>query len=219
MKGNTLTAADEQAIAQKLSHFIGISPQYIEEANLRVSPVRFRKELLRDQRLTLGRYDARMTGVDSDAAGERQDFDPADAAVNGAFTATFLNYIKNDLKWTTTLHYATSGDVRPWSWDTFQNRYMDETDALRETMEKNPYLKLMVACGYYDMATPLAGAEYNFSHLGYGQTFTSRIEFQYYESGHMIYLRPGPHKKLASDIAQFIGSSAGPARTTTAAPR
>jgi carboxypeptidase C (cathepsin A) len=213
-KGNRLTDAERHAVAEKLSHFIGISTQYIEDANLRVSATRFRKELLRDERLTVGHYDSRMTGVDSDAAGERQDFDPADAAVNGAFTATFANYIKNDLKWTTKLHYATSGDVRPWSWDQFQNRYADETDALRETMEKNPYLKLMVVCGYYDMATPLAGAEFNFDHLGYGKTFTDRTEFQYYESGHMVYLRPGPHKKLKTDIAHFITSNAGPTQTT-----
>ncbi|MDE3153867.1 MAG: peptidase S10 [Acidobacteriota bacterium] len=208
MKGNTLSTADRQAIAQKLSHLIGISPQYIQEANLRVDPARFRKELLRDERLTVGRLDSRFTGVDRDAAGEREEYDPSDTALTGAYTATFLNYIKNDLKWSSDdIHYAVSGDVRPWSWDEFQNRYMDMTEPLRATMARNPFLKIMVACGYYDMATPLGGAEYNFSHMGWDPTFTSRVTFHYYQSGHMIYVRPAPHKALASDIDHFIDTN------------
>ena len=208
MKGNTLTPPERQAIAQKLSHFIGIPAQYIEDANLRVDAARFRKELLRDERLTVGRLDSRFTGVDRDAAGEREEYDPSDTALTGAYNATFLNYIKNDLKWSSDdIHYAVSGDVRPWSWDEFSNRYMDMTEPLRATMARNPFLKIMVACGYYDMATPLGGSEYNFSHMGWDPTFTSRVTFHYYQSGHMIYVRPGPHKELATDIGHFIDAN------------
>src|SRR5207249_10047888 len=116
---------------------------------------RFRKELLRDRRLTIGRLDGRFTALDLDAAGERQEFDPSNTALQGAYTALFLDYVKNELRWTTDLRYPTAGNVRPWTFD--ENRYMDMTEALRSTMTKNPFLRVLVACGYYDSATPMAG--------------------------------------------------------------
>ena len=81
-----------------------------------------------------------------------EEFDPSNTALQGAYTALFSDYVKNELKWETDLHYDTSGNVRPWTYD--QNRYMDMTEPLRQTMAKNPFLKVFVAAGYYDMATP-----------------------------------------------------------------
>jgi carboxypeptidase C (cathepsin A) len=94
---------------------------------------------------------------------------------------------------------------------------MDMTEPLRSTMAKNPFLKVFVACGYFDMATPLAGSEFNFSHLAYDRQITDRVSFGYYESGHMVYLRPSAHKALKRDIAGFIQSAAG-GKAHTAAP-
>ncbi|HET7618068.1 MAG TPA: hypothetical protein VFK20_06120 [Vicinamibacterales bacterium] len=215
-KGNSMPEAGRRAVAQKLSRLTGISADYIELANLRLDPGRFRKELLRDQRLTVGRLDSRFTGVDVDAAGERNEYDPSNTALQGAYTALFEDYVKNDLKWETDLHYPTSGNVRPWTWDEFENRYMDMTEPLRQTMARNPFLKVFVAAGYYDMATPVGGIEYNMWHLGYDKTFTDRVSFGYYEAGHMIYIRPSAHKALTADIAKFIHANAGTtARQTT----
>jgi len=182
---------------------------------LRVSADRYRKELLRARRTTIGRYDSRMTALDLDAAGEREEFDPSDAAVNGAFRSLFQDYVRAELKWQSDLHYPSTGtsNVRPWTYD--QNRYMDMTEALRSTMAKNPFLKVFVACGYYDMATPLAGSEFNFSHLAYDRPITDRVSFGYYESGHMVYLRPSAHKALTRDVAGFLQSAA---RTGTPTP-
>src|SRR5436309_2026036 len=149
-KGNTLPPAERAAVAQKLARFTGLSLQFIEAANLRVTADRFRKELLRDRRLTIGRLDGRFTALDLDAAGERQEFDPSNTALQGAYTALFLDYVKNELRWTTDLRYPTAGNVRPWTFD--ENRYMDMTEALRSTMTKNPFLRVLVACGYYDSA-------------------------------------------------------------------
>lgn len=206
-RGNTLTDAERRAMADKLARFSGLSPVFILNANLRVDSGRFRKELLRDKRLVIGRLDGRFTALDADAAGERQEFDPSNTALQGAYVAMFQDYVKNVLKWDSDLHYPTSGNVRPWNY--VQNAYMDKTEALRQTMAKNPFLKVMVVCGYYDMATYVGGAEFNFTHLAYDRQITDRVSFGYYEGGHMMYIRPSAHKALKQDVATFIRSATG----------
>jgi carboxypeptidase C (cathepsin A) len=163
---------------------------------------RFRKELLRDQRLVVGRLDSRFTALDADAAGERQEFDPSNTALAGPYVAMFRDYVKNTLQWESDLHYPTSGNVRPWEY--VQNRYMDMTDALRQTMAKNPFLKVFVICGYYDMATYVGGIEFNLTHMAYDRQITDRVSFGYYEGGHMMYIRPSAHAELTKDTGAFI---------------
>ena len=191
-RGNALTDAERHALAEKLASFSGLSPTFILNANLRVDSSRFRKELLRDKRLMIGRLDGRYT------------------ALQGAYVAMFEDYVKNDLKWESDLHYPSSGNVRPWTY--VQNGYMDKTDALRQTMAKNPFLKVFVVCGYYDMATYVGGAEFNFSHLAYDRPITDRVSFGYYEGGHMMYIRPSAHKALKQNVASFLKSASGSAR-------
>jgi carboxypeptidase C (cathepsin A) len=217
-KGNRATAAERKATAQKLARLTGLSQDYVERANLRIDPARFRKELLRDRRLVVGRLDSRFTSIERDAAGEDDEFDLSNSALQGPYTALFQDYVKNELKWETDLHYPTSGNVRPWNWDEFQNGYMDMTEPLRSAMSHNPFLKILVNIGYYDMATVMGGAEYNFAHLGYDPTFTSRVSFTYYEAGHMIYIRPSEHKKLKNDIAKFIQGANASRPSSTAQP-
>jgi carboxypeptidase C (cathepsin A) len=209
-KGNTLSDADKTAMAQKLARVTGLSPQFILNANLRISADRFRKELLRDQRLAIGRLDGRFTSIDLDAAGEREEFDISNQALQGPYTAMFHDYLKNDLKWESDLHYPSSGNVRPWTY--VENGYMDMTDALRGTMTRNPFLKVFVAIGYYDMATIMGGAEFNFTHLAYDKQVTDRVSYGYYEAGHMIYIRPSAHKALKQDLVKFIQGSRGSTR-------
>jgi len=214
-KGNTLSDAERTAMAQKLARFTGLSTQFILNANLRIAADRFRKELLRDRRLAIGRLDGRFTSIDADAAGEREEFDISNSALQGPYTAMFQDYVRNELKWETDLHYPTSGNVRPWTYD--QNRYMDMTEALRSSMTHNPFLKVFVAIGYYDMATIMGGAEFNFTHLAYEKQVVDRVSYGYYEAGHMIYIRPSEHKKLKNDIAKFIQGTRGqtPVRATS----
>ena len=214
-KGNTLTDAERTGMAQKLARFTGLSPQFILNANLRVSAERFRKELLRDRRLAIGRLDGRFTSIDVDAAGEREEFDISNSALQGPYTAMFQDYVRNELKWESDLHYPSSGNVRPWTYD--QNRYMDMTEALRSAMTHNPFLKVFVAIGFFDMATIMGGAEFNFTHLAYEKQVTDRVSYGYYEAGHMIYIRPSAHKALKNDIAKFIQGtrSQTPGRATT----
>src|SRR5262245_43978249 len=215
-KGNRATAAERKATAQKLARLTGLSPDYVERSNLRIDPGRFRKELLRDRRLVVGRLDTRFTSVERDAAGESDEFDLSNSALQGPYTALFQDYVKDELKWETDLHYPTSGNVRPWNWDEFQNSYRYITKAMRPTMTHNPFLKILVNIGYYDMATVMGGMEYNFAHLGYDKTFTDRVSFGYYEAGHMIYIRPSAHKALKQDIVKFFeGTRNAPRATST----
>ena len=215
-KGNTLTDAERTGMAAKLARFTGLSQQFILNANLRVTAERFRKELLRDKGLAIGRLDGRWTSIDADNAGEREEFDISNTALQGPYTAMFQDYVRNELKWESDLHYPSSGNVRPWTYD--QNRYMDMTESLRSAMTHNPFLKVFVAIGYYDMATIMGGAEFNFTHLAYDKSVVDRVSYGYYEAGHMIYTRPSEHKKLKADIAKFIqGTERTTSRTTTAA--
>jgi carboxypeptidase C (cathepsin A) len=204
-RGNGLSDAERRAMADKLSRYTGLSAAFITASNLRVDSGRFRKELLRDERLMVGRLDGRFTALDADSAGEWQEFDPSNVALAGPYVATFRDYLKNELKWESDLHYPTSANVRPWTY--VQNRYMDMTDTLRQAMAKNPFLRVFVTCGYYDMATYAGGSEFNFSHLAYDKQITDRVSFGYYEAGHMIYIRPSAHAALKKDIAAFIKSS------------
>lgn len=206
-KGHTLSEAERTAMAEKLAHYTGLSTRFILQANLRVDAARFRKELLRDQRLVVGRLDSRFTALDADAAGERQEFDPSNTALAGPYVAGFRNYVKNTLKWESDLHYLPRGNVRPWIY--VQNRYMDMTEALRSTMAQNPFLKVFVICGYYDMATMLGGIEFSMTHLAYDKQITDRVSFGYYEGGHMMYIRPSAHAALKKDLATFIQSACG----------
>lgn len=208
-KGHTLDEAGRKAMAGRLARYTGLSEQFILAANLRVDSGRFRKELLRDRRLVVGRLDGRFTALDLDAAGERQEFDPSNTALAGPYVAMFQDYVRTVLKWETDLHYPTSGGVRPWTY--VQNNYMDMTDPLRQAMAKNPFLRVFVACGYYDMATYVGGAEFNLWHLAYDRQITDRVSFGYYEAGHMMYIRPSAHKALKQDVAAFI-RAALPAR-------
>jgi carboxypeptidase C (cathepsin A) len=208
LKGNSAGEAERKAVAQKIARLTGLSPEYVERANLRIDPARFRKELLRDRRLVVGRLDSRYTATDVDAAGEAPEFDASNTALQGAYTAMFSDYVRNELKWESDIHYDTSGNVRPWTYD--QNQYMDMTEPLRQAMARNPFLKVHVLAGYYDMATVFMGTEINMWHLGYDRTFTDRVSFTYYEGGHMMYTRPSAHRALTSDVAKFIAAAGGP---------
>jgi carboxypeptidase C (cathepsin A) len=220
-KGNRLPDAEKATIVQKLARLTGLSPEYIEQSNLRVTDMRFRTELLRSEHKTVGRLDGRFTGMDADAAGERQEYDPANEAIHGAFTAMFNDYVRQELKFDTEMSYPTSGDVRPWSYDDFTNRYLNLADTLRSAMARNPFLKVFVANGYYDFATPFGGTEHTFAHIGFEPAYRDRIQLAYYDAGHMMYIRPSEQKKLKADIARFIQSTRGgqPRATETSTAR
>jgi carboxypeptidase C (cathepsin A) len=209
MAGDALPAAKRTEIEQKVARLTGLSPDYIARTNLRIEIQRFTKELLRSERRTVGRIDARFTGIDRDAAGERPEFDPSIAAIIGPYSGMLNDYVRNDLKFDSDLPYEVlTGRVRPWSYAPYENRYVNVAETLRSAMTQNPFLHVFVAKGYYDLATPFFAADYTFDHLGLDSTLRGHLSGAYYEAGHMMYVHPPSLNKLKTDIAQFMKSSA-----------
>ncbi len=205
MRGDALGDGDAARIAKKLSRYTGLSEDYIRRSNLRVQISRFTKELLRGEGRTVGRYDSRILGTDYDSAGEHYDFDPSYANVQGAFSTTFNDYVRSTLKFKTDLPYEIlTGRVRPWSYDDYTNRYVNVGETLRMAMTRNPNLKVIIANGYYDLATPFFATEYTISHLGLAPKLRPNVMLRYYEAGHMMYTHEADHRKLRSDLVSFF---------------
>ena len=199
-KGSMLTDAERDKVANDMSRLTGLSAKFIEEANLRVSPFRWFKELERDKRRTVGRLDSRFEGIDADAAGERPEYDPSEASYEGAFVATFQDYVRRELKWESDAYYTVSASVQPWD----QTGNTEVAEVLRAAMTQQGDLKVLVVCGYYDVATPFNGIEHTFTHMNLDPTIQKNVSFAYYESGHMVYIDEKEHHKLHKDIDEFI---------------
>lgn len=203
-KGDALSGAEKQRTAERLARYTGLSLDYVLRANLRIRMNRFAKELLRDQGKTIGRFDSRYLGIDHDDAGESYDYDPSYSAVQGPFTASLNHYIRAELEYESDLPYEIlTGRVHPWNYGDFANRYVNVADTLREAMTKNPYLKVMVANGFYDLATPYFATEYTFSHLGLDESLQDHVTMSYYDAGHMMYVHKPSLAKLKEDLARF----------------
>jgi carboxypeptidase C (cathepsin A) len=228
-KGQTISAEERDSVARQMSALTGLTPDFIERANLRVDLSRFRKELLRNERLTVGRYDSRYTGVDPDAAGEGPDYDASDTAINGAFVGTLNNYLARDLGYQTNLSYQPSAsDEEGFKWDWSHKapgvrtalNVPDTALDLAAAMRTNPYLKVLSLNGWYDMATPFFGTEYDLNHMMLEPAEQRNLEFRYYPSGHMVYLNPDALHQMRLDVERFIYEAVGQARATApAAPR
>lgn len=207
VKGNTLGDAERISVRQRLSRFSGLSEAFLDKANLRVVPGRFYKELLRDRGLTVGRLDTRYTGRDLDSAGEQPDNDPSFYAIDGGYTAALNAYVRGTLNFKTDRDYVTIGGVNDWDWKLGGRDdsvyYFNVAPFLGKALRENSGLRIFVAQGYYDFATPFFGAEYALSRPGFPQ---DRIQFQYYGSGHMMYVRDPDRYKLSTDIRAFIRS-------------
>ncbi len=208
LKGNKLQGEERARIRAQLARFTGLSEQYLENADLRVSPGRFYKELLRERGLTVGRLDARYTGKDYDNAGEEPDNDPSFYGIDAGYTAAVNSYVRDELKFSPERQYVTIGGVRDWDWKLEnagrdQEVYMNVTPYLARAMRENSGLRTFVAQGYYDFATPFFAAEYSLSRTGVP---ADRVHFEYYGSGHMMYVRDADLNKLSNDVRAFIQS-------------
>jgi carboxypeptidase C (cathepsin A) len=204
-KGDELSPAEKQKVVKDLARFTGLSPKYIEETNLRISPQRWFKELERDKRRTMGRLDARFEGMDVDAAGERYEYDSSEASYEGAYVAMFQDYVRRELKWNTEGYYTVTAQVRPWD----QGQPGGPAEALRSAMTQQTYLKLLVVCGYYDHATPYNGIEFTVSHMNLEPSVRKNVSFTYYEAGHMMYIDKKAREKLHRDMDAWIVASSG----------
>jgi carboxypeptidase C (cathepsin A) len=206
--GDDVPAAKRTETAQKLSRLTGLSADYIDRSNLRIEIMRFDKELLRNERRTVGRLDGRFKGIDEDSAGDRPEYDPSLAAIVGPYTATFSDYVRGDLKFESDLFYEfLTGRVRPWNYRPYENRYVNVAETLRSAMNHNPFLKVFVAKGYYDLATPFFAADYTMDHLGLDPSLRGHLSGGYYEAGHMMYVHIPSLAKLSKDLKGFMAAS------------
>jgi carboxypeptidase C (cathepsin A) len=174
-------------------------------SNERIRDARFFKELLRGEGKTMGRYDSRYTGEDADDAGEYNSYDPSYAAVSGLFNGVFNEYIRKDLNYKSDLPYEALTNVWPWKFP--ENSYLDVSETLRRAMTENPALKVMVCCGYYDLATPFYNAGYAVDHLGLRSDVRNNITIAYFNAGHMMYLNNADNTKLKADAVKFYKSA------------
>ena len=210
MKGDKLDAATRADVLKKLSAYSGLSETYLSESRLRIYPFRFMKELTRDEGHTVGRLDARYTGVDIDNAGEAPEFDPANSYISGPYNSAFHDYVSGTLGYSSDKDYVLSARAgRDWDWK-HNNGFnpwwpgsLDVAEDLRQAMSHNPHMKVFVANGYYDLATPFFATEYTIDHMGLDPSLQGNVQFGYYDSGHMIYLHVPALKALKADLARF----------------
>ncbi len=216
-QGDLLPKAQFDDIAQKVASFTGLSLDYVKESKLRISPTRFRKELLRGDEAILGRYDARFEGMDMDAAGENPGYDPSDTGISGAYIGAFHNYLQTELKYESNEDYNLQGPGINQNWDWTHHpsgmggyggggRGMPEPDTvldLSDAMRKNPHLKVFSANGIYDLATPFFGTEHDLSQMMLPEALTHNVRFGYYPAGHMVYLNVEALKEMHADLEKF----------------
>jgi carboxypeptidase C (cathepsin A) len=215
MKGSKLSIAEKTDVAKKVSHYTGLSEDYLIKANLRVNLPQFMEELQRNRGLTTGRLDARFSGFTYDLLGEYANSDPQSDAITGAYTAAFNAYVRDDLKFGQDKKYRTGSDEVGNNWDWkhkvgenygFPGSPNVEGD-LVQALLTNPHLQIEVENGLYDLATPFFATEYTMEHLGLPEKLQKNIHLQYYDAGHMMYLHDEDLAKLKANVAAFIDAS------------
>jgi carboxypeptidase C (cathepsin A) len=209
MQGDALPDVDRDRIAAEMSALTGLSRDFILRNRLRVPLDRFMKELLRDQGRIVGRYDSRVLGIDRDSGGEGPDYDPSYASLQGAFTATLNEYLRAELNYKSDLPYEIlTGHVQPWNWGRdSQNQFLDVSETLRRAISYNPALRIFVASGRYDLATPTLAAIYTVNHLALDKSLRGNVTMGFYDAGHMMYSHRPSREKLRADLGAFLDAA------------
>jgi carboxypeptidase C (cathepsin A) len=207
MKGDRLSDDERRTVARRLADFIGLDLDYVLGTNLRVDIFRFCKELLRYEKRSVGRLDSRFKGVEASAATEHFEFDPSMQAITGPYTAALNQYVRTELGIETDLVYETLSEKVNEKWEYEKGRPPATGEILRGAMAKNPYMKVFVGQGYYDLATPLFATEYMLSHMNVDPELRSSVEMHTYESGHMFYIDEGCLAAFKKDVDAFMRSA------------
>lgn len=202
-EGDRLPPAEREAVIDKLSRFTGLDKSFIKGRNLRIDRKSFAEELLRGEGRLVGFMDSRLTAANLNPAGH-YDFDPTVAAIRPPFTAAFNDYVRKEIGFKSDMEYFTlGGGIGHWDWDA-KNSYAESSDSLRSAFAKNPYMKIFVASGYFDLATPYFATEYTLAHMGLTPALRKNISTHRYHTGHMMYLDSVAISLLKSDMAEFI---------------
>jgi carboxypeptidase C (cathepsin A) len=213
-QGTDVPDAEKQAVAEKLHDYTGLPVAYLLKANLRVDGGEFEKNFADDQDLTTGRYDTRFTGPTIDPLSKEADYDPQSSAISSAYVSLLNDYMRRDLKYGEGQTYLP--EIEVWGvaggWDFKHNGNplnLNVSGDLAEAMTTNPRLKVMLNGGYYDLATPFFSAQYEEKHLRIPQSLAKNIEYDWYESGHMVYVRDECRQQLHDRVAAFIKGASG----------
>jgi carboxypeptidase C (cathepsin A) len=206
IRGETLAVADRNALAAEMAAYLGVSTEWVLDARLRVDPTRYRKELLRRDGFTIGRFDSRYKGVDSESTGDSPENDPSGYGMDVAYVAAQNDYLTRDLKVPITREYKvlTGEPGSQWNWNVNGQgwpAYVNVTPWLGKGMRENPDLRVLLASGWYDLATPFFGAEMSLFKNG---VVLDRVVFTWYEAGHMMYLSEAEADRLSDDVREFI---------------
>jgi carboxypeptidase C (cathepsin A) len=202
-QGGSLSAGEREKIAAELVRLTGLKIQVIEDNNLRIDEGVFRKQLLHDEGLILGAYDARITGRDDDAAAQYPDFDPSDAAVLGPFSAAMNSYVRGELKFEDDLPYEILAGVQPWNYGV-HNSYASAGDKLASVMNQNPYMKILVLGGHCDLVCPIDTVHYALDHMQLDAAYRTNITYAEFDAGHMMYINLPDLQKMQKDLKNFL---------------
>jgi carboxypeptidase C (cathepsin A) len=216
LAGNQLSDAERQRVANQLAAFTGLSVPYLLKTNLRIEYGAFQKELLGDRALTTGTLDTRFTGATLDPLSKVTSYDPQGSAIGAAYLAAWHNYVRDQLHYTPGIEYK-SGIPIYGKWD-YKHRppgadkplimLPNVLPDLAQAMKKNPDMKIMVNGGYFDVSTPYFEGVMEMRHLQVPPDLLSNIEYHYYQSGHMVYVRPPTLVELHDNVADFIRRTA-----------
>src|SRR5882724_939275 len=209
-KGDRLTPQERQDVIDHLARFTGLSKTYIDESNLRIEESHFTKELLRDKRLTIGRLDSRFTGTSSSNVDDTASFDPSMSAIRPPYTAMFNQYVRGELGYKSDLeYYILGGGFRfdEWDWGVQRGGFPDTARSLKDAFDKNPFMKLFVGSGYFDLATPYFATQYTLNHMSLDQAQHAKVSLGYYGAGHMMYIQDSSLGELKKDVGAFIVSA------------
>jgi len=205
-KGDAMTAEERRKIVEQLSRYIGLKPEVIEAHDLRIDVPTFTKELLLDRKLISGRLDGRFTSPNP--GDERGGYDPTSAAILPPYTSAFNNYLRTELNYKSDMPYRVFAYDQPgfqtWEWGNAVEGFPSTASGLRSAMIKNPYMKILVMEGYYDLATPFAAANWTMDHLDLDGQYRQNISYSTYGSGHMVYIDRAEHDKMKKDLVEFM---------------
>jgi carboxypeptidase C (cathepsin A) len=208
VQGDSLAPGKHREVAEKLAEFTGLDAAYIANNNLRIDNRNFARELLRDRQQVVGYMDSRFTAPDLEPS-NHHGFDPTVATIRPPYTDTFNHYIRTELGYKSDLEYfVLGGGIGHWDWEA-KNSYADTSDNLRNSFAKNPYMKLFVAMGLFDLATPHFSSTYTLNHLGLTPALQKNISIRHYRAGHMMYLDSASRGELNRDVREFVNKALG----------
>jgi carboxypeptidase C (cathepsin A) len=205
-KGDAMTPDEHRKIVEQLSRYTGLRPEVIEAHNLRIDVPTFDRELLLDQKLIAGRLDGRFSSPNPDE--DRGFYDPTSAAILPPYTSAFNNYLRSELNYKSDAPYRVFAYDQPgfrtWDWGNAEQGFPSTAGGLRSAMIKNPYMKILVMEGYYDLATPFAAANWTMDHLDLDGKYRQNISYATYGAGHMVYVDRAEHDKMKKDLVDFM---------------